>query len=359
MSMRAALFGDEPIPDETACLAWTVFPKGNLFMQLRDHLGMIYQNHQFLSLFSPTGQPALAPARLALVTIMQFIEGLSDRQAADAVRDRRSWKYALGLPLTDTGFDFSVLSEFRARLIAGNTEELLLTTMLDHLKTAGLIKARGSQRTDSTHVLSAVRSLSRLETVGETLRAMLEQIAAIAPAWLMLHITPDWFDRYSRRIEEYRLPKGTDARRSYAETIGRDGLVLILALAASTTPPEIVALPIVQTFRATWEAQYLMTDTTVKWRTAAELPVAGKRFDSPYDPEAHFGNKRTTTWNGYKVHLTETCDPDALHVITHVATTSAVTADAALPAQFMLSWHVGSCFPIPIWWMQGILMLNY
>ena len=119
----------------------------------------------------------MTPWRLALVTVFQFLEHLSDRQAADAVRARIDWKYALGLELTDPGFHFSVLGEFRARLVAGGAEHLLLDTMLEHFKARGLVKARGKQRTDSTHVLAAVHDLHLLELVAETLRATLDDFA--------------------------------------------------------------------------------------------------------------------------------------------------------------------------------------
>ncbi len=132
----------------TACL------EGSTFIQMRDVLGVLFEDSLFASLFPPDGQPALAPWRLALVTLMQFTEGLSDRQAAEAVRTRIDWKYALGLELEDEGFDFSVLCEFRARLIEGKAESLLFEAMLTHLKRQGLIKAGGQQRTDATHVLA-------------------------------------------------------------------------------------------------------------------------------------------------------------------------------------------------------------
>ena len=86
----------------------------------------IYTNDQFTALFPRRGKHAEAPGRLALATVLQFVEGLSDRQAADAVRGRIDWKYALGLSLTDPGFDHTVLSEFRSRLIDGGAERLLL-----------------------------------------------------------------------------------------------------------------------------------------------------------------------------------------------------------------------------------------
>src|SRR5262245_8177052 len=168
MSLRAPLAYS--IPEQTAQVAHAAFPKGNPYMRMRDALGPIYINPEFRALFSKTGQPAEAPAHLALVTIMQFAEGLSDGQAADAVRGRIDWKYALALELTDPGFDSSVLSEFRTRLIVGNAEYLLFETMVTLFREQGLVKARGKQRTDATHVLAAIHVLNRLECVGETLR---------------------------------------------------------------------------------------------------------------------------------------------------------------------------------------------
>src|SRR5688572_21283109 len=119
-----------PVPEETARVARAAFPSGNLYLRIRDALGAIYDDARFARLFAARGRPAEAPWRLALVTVLQFAEGLSDRQAADAVRGRIDWKYALGLELSDPGFDFSVLSEFRRRLIEGAAEHLLLDKLL-------------------------------------------------------------------------------------------------------------------------------------------------------------------------------------------------------------------------------------
>jgi transposase len=142
-----------PIPEETQRVARAAFPRGNLYMQVADRLGPIYHDMQFSALFPTRGQPAEAPARLALATLLQFAEGLSDRQAADAVRSRIDWKYVLGLDLTDPGFHHTVLSEFRTRLITGKAEQLLLEALLTLARVQGLLKARGRQRTDSTHVI--------------------------------------------------------------------------------------------------------------------------------------------------------------------------------------------------------------
>jgi len=159
----------DPIPSETARVARMVFPSGALAMQMRDELRPMYDDQLFADLFPTRGQLAEAPWRSAFVTVLQFIEGLSDRQAAQAVRRGIEWKHALSLELTGSGFHFSVLSEFRSRLIAGQAEERLLTTILEVFKARGWLKARGRQRSDSTHVLASIRTLNRLETVGETL----------------------------------------------------------------------------------------------------------------------------------------------------------------------------------------------
>src|SRR3954454_25003539 len=114
------------LPEDTARIARAAFPKGTPYLVLRDELGVIFTDEDFTDLFPQRGQSALAPWRLALVTVLQFRENLSDRQAAEAVRARIDWKYLLGLDLSDSGFDFSVLSEFRQRLLTGQAEQRLL-----------------------------------------------------------------------------------------------------------------------------------------------------------------------------------------------------------------------------------------
>ncbi len=158
------------IPAETVRVVRAAFPKGNLYIHLHDTLGTIYQDELFADLYPGRGQPAYAPWRLALVTVFQFMENLTDRQAADAVRSRLDWKYCLSLELTDAGFDHTVLSEFRTRLVALSAEERFLEAVLDLCKERGWLKTRGRQRTDSTHVLAKIRALNRAECVVETLR---------------------------------------------------------------------------------------------------------------------------------------------------------------------------------------------
>jgi transposase len=316
-----------PIPEETQRVARAAFPRGNIYMQVADRLGTLYHDTQFAALFPTRGQPAEAPARLALTTVLQFAEGLSDRQAADAVRSRIDWKYVLGLDLTDPGFHHTVLSEFRARLVAGEAEHLLLDTLLTLARTQGLLKTRGRQRTDSTHVLAAIRVLNRLERVGETLRAALTSLAVVAPAWVQALAPPEWYERYAHRVENYQMPKTDAARKALATVIGADGQMLLHAIDAAIEQPLLGEVPAVQTLRRVWAEQYVEVHGTLTWREVKDMPSPAELIASPYDPEARYSTKRAVEWIGYKVHLTETCDPATPRLIVNVETTPATTPD--------------------------------
>ena len=216
------------IPEETVEIAQASFPKGNVYMTMRDQLSLIYEDSKFADLFANDGQPGLPPGMLSLVTVMQYAEGLTDRQAAEAVRGRIDWKYALNLGIHDSGFHYSVLSEFRDRLIAGGQEADLLDNMLhQQWREQGLVKARGQQRTDSTAVLANIRQLNRLSCVGETMRRVLNDVSVVAPEWLLVQVSRDWFDRYGPRFDGYRLPKGKGEQEELRTTIGVDGRHLL------------------------------------------------------------------------------------------------------------------------------------
>ncbi len=240
-----------PVPDDTARVARAAFRRGNACLILRDRLGTLFTDADFADLYPKRGQPAYAPWRLALVTLMQFREGLSDRQAADAVRARIDWKYLLALDLADPGFDRSVFREFRGRLLGSAAAETLLARVLDAAREDGLLKARGRQRTGSTHVLAAIRTLNRVELVAETLRAALNDIATLAPDWLRALAPSEWHDRYDVRVEDMRLPEIGPKRDAFVVQVGADGFRLLDALAQADTPPEAAALPVVGWSRPT------------------------------------------------------------------------------------------------------------
>ena len=321
---------DTSVPEETVQIARAAFPGGNPYLTLREELGVIYTDDSFSALFAHRGRPAEAPGCLAMVTLLQFAEGLSDRQAADAVRGRIDWKYLLGLDLTDPGFDFSVLSEFRGRLVAGGLEEQLLSQLLTRFKARGVLKHRGRQRTDSTHVLAAVRALNRLECVGETLRYTLNALSEVAPQWVQAHVPVEWYERYKARFEHYRLPKSQTERQAFGLTVGMDGHLLLSTVYAADCPRAVRVHPAVEVLRQVWVQQYYIQGEKVLFRDAQSLPPSERLIRSPYDLEARFSCKRQTEWTGYKVHLTETCDEDQPHLITHVATTPATTPDGQM-----------------------------
>ncbi|MFJ8034752.1 transposase [Streptomyces sp. NPDC096032] len=205
-------------------------------MRLRDEFGDVFTGEAFASLFPRRGRPAVPPEALALVTVSQFAEGLSDRQAATAVRVRIDWKYALGLELTDAGFDYSVLSEFRARLVKGQMADELFEQVLRAAQERGLLKTSGRAPTDSARVRAAVRPVNHAEMVGETLRAALNALAAACPQWLASQVDAEWFDRYGHQVEEARLPRGKQKRQAWIEHAGADGMRLLEAVFSPQAP---------------------------------------------------------------------------------------------------------------------------
>lgn len=334
----------ESVPEQTVLVARAAFPKGNLYLSMRDELGTLFDDTDFAELFSRLGYPAVTPWRLALITIMQFLENLSDRQTAEAVRSRIDWKYLLGLELTDAGFDHSVLSGFRARLVAGEKQTLLLERLLERFREKKLLKVRGHQRTDSTHVLAAIRVMNRLELVTETMRAALNEVAAAAPEWLSKAALPEWFTRYGARAEQSRMPRTDPARETYARQVGEDGFYLLKLL--NDQQPALLKLAQVETLEKVWQRHYTrQEDGEVNWVANANLTKAATAIESPYETEARFSTKRDLTWTGYKVHLSETCDEGLPRLITNVHTTAATTQDVSCTADIQKSLQEKNLLP--------------
>jgi transposase len=264
------------------------------------------------------------------VTLFQDLEGLPDRQAAEAVRTRIDWKYALGLSLTDPGFDFSVLSEFRARLVEQSAAERLLDVLLEACQKNGWLAGGGRQRTDSPQVLARVRRLNRIDLVGETLRAALNALAEAAPDWLQEHRSPDWWERYALPFDVTGLAKSEAEREAMVLTGGQDGLTLLAALEAEPQVVWLREIPAMQTLQQVWKEHYQVREGTLLWRPRDDLPPARTLIASPSDLDARYALKRATEWVGYTVHLTETGDVDKPHLITQVMTTPAPSAESAV-----------------------------
>ena len=321
---------DHEIPEMTVEVAKAAFPKGNAVMKIRDELGPLFEDHEFAKLYPAIGQPSESPARLALVTILQFMENLTDREAADAVRSRIDWKYLLGLELTDPGFHYSVLSEFRQRLLEHSEEEILLNRILEQCEATGLLKGQSKQRTDSTRVLAKIRSLNRVELAGETMRRVLDDIAQIAPTWLQAHIKEDWGIRYGTPVDTHDIRKSKVKLEELAQTIGEDGHYLLAAIYQEDTPTKIRSLFTVEVLRRVWVQQYYLEEGQSYWRKRDEqgFPPSGTMIASPDDLDARYSSKYGVGWTGYKLHVTETCDPEEPRLITQVTTTEATVPDS-------------------------------
>jgi transposase len=352
MSMQPRPWPD--VPELTARMARSSSRKGNLAMRIRDELGEVYADARFTAAFGVRGRPGISPGQLMMTSVLQFSENLTDRQAAEAVRDRMTWKYALGLELEDPGFDASVLSEFRSRLVAGDLACVALDALLERLAGLGLVKAGGRQRTDSTHVLGAIRELNRLELAGETLRAALEALAVAAPDWLAGVISPSWQQAYGTRIDNLHLPESQARRQALMVRYGTDGYFLLEQAHGPAAPGWLPELPAVQALRRIWIQQFYrdVTDGLQEVRRREKLPEGDglppgrDSLISPYDLDARYSVKRDHGWGGYKVHFTETCDAPGTHasaspepgaglgdrpnLITGVATTEATVPDAAM-----------------------------
>ncbi|MBA2288247.1 MAG: IS1182 family transposase [Ktedonobacteraceae bacterium] len=326
----------DPIPEETAQVARKAFPKGTLPMHLRDALGSVYHDEEFADLFATRGRGAYSPWRLAVVTVLQRVYNLTDRQAAEEVAGRLDWKYALSLPLEDAGFDFSVLCEFRDRLVNHDAVERLLGPIVRLGVERGWLKARGHQRTDSTHVLAAVRRLSWLEAAGETMRLALTALAEQEEAWLRTVLDPGWLDRYVHRFEQARFPKAQRAQQGLEQQVGQDILALLLHVRAASTPQRIRDLPALRLLEQVFAQHYEQHEERAQWRDDPPFG-AQERIATPHDVHARYSHKRETTWVGYKVHLRETCDqePHLPHLIVAVHTSRATVPDSAVSEQML------------------------
>lgn len=320
------------IPEETKRIAQAVHRKGNVYMQVRDELDGMVSDAMFADLYAEMGRPSVSPSCLVLVLIMQYMAGYSDRQAAEAARDKISWKYALSLEMTDVGFDASILSDFRGRLLEHEGGSRLFEQVLSHLSEKALLKGHLKQRSDATHVIASVRNLNRLELVGESLRSCLNRLAQVDPEWLGRVLPQSWIDRYSRRFDEWHLPKQEMQRQALAEQIGQDGMDLLTMLYSQAALSPLRSLKEVEIVRQIWLQQFYWDEADqVRLRDPKQTPQGAQLIQSPFDVEARYTHQVSgKRWLGYKTHWTETCDPDEPRIITHVLTTVATDQDVGV-----------------------------
>jgi transposase len=310
----------EPDPQVAAAIAAKYRGKRArpLAVLVRDRLGQWLRDEDFAAAFGVRGRPGWFPSRLALVTVLQRAEQLTDRAAAEAVRTRLDWQYLLGLGLDEPGFDHSVLSEFRAKVARAQREQVVLDALVAKLAAGGLVRAGGKQRADSTHVLAAVAALNRLELAGESVRAAVEALAAAHPDWLGQRVcVSDWTSRYGIPVTSWRPPASKKQQDELAVAYAKDGYALLEAVYDQAAPGWLREIPAVDVLRRVLVQNYTRVisgdGTEVIRRREKEpdgdgLPPGHRRIGSPYDTDARWAAKRDTFWLGYKLHVTETCD---------------------------------------------------
>jgi len=315
--------------NEMSELGHKLLTADNPYRYVGDHIYPRLNEADFAYLYPATGQSAESPVDLILVTVFQFMESLPDRAAAEAVRLRLDWKYALHLPLDDAGFNFSVLSEFRDRLLAHQAERLLFDQVVAWLQQAGLIKTRSRQRTDSLSVLTKVRDLSRLELVLESLRLAVRAIVAAEQDWACAHLPFSWEQQYGQRAVEYQMSEAQ--RADLEQSVGRDGFWLLDGLDAPTTPTGLRDLEAVQLLRQVWAQKFVRDTSGVVWRPAGHYD-GHTEIHTPHDPEARWSAKRGQGTVGYRLQVTDTDADGAPHLLTDIALTPHTHADVtALP----------------------------
>ncbi len=162
----------------------------------------------------------------------------------------------------------------------------------------------------------------------------LNQLSDVVPTWVQQHVPPAWYTRYGLRSDQARLPKDASKREALARQIGAEGYQLLEWVRTSDPALGLRELPALEALRRIWLQQYYRCTVpgleALRWRAGDEQPPAAVRIASPYDLEARYSSKRETHWVGYKVHLTETCDPDQPDLITQIITTPATTPDGVM-----------------------------
>ncbi len=319
-----------PMPKETGRVGLILLDEKSPYRLIGDNLFENLNEADFADLYPAEGQPGLSPVILAFVTAFQFMEKLPDRQAAESLRMRLDWKYALHLPLEYGGFDFSVLSEFRDRLIAGKAEGRVFERLVERIRAMGLVKERGKQRTDSIAMLTKVRNLSRLELVVETLRLAVGAVVKAEHEWSEEVLPPFWEDKYGERFVMQRYSE--KEWKEYETNIGNDGQWLLKRLENGSAPAGLKDLPAVQILKIVWAQQFREAEGQMVYQDLKTYD-GHTQIQTPHDPEARYSKKRHAEWVGDKVQVTETEDDGYPHIITDIVGTGSNQTDyEELPA---------------------------
>ena len=340
-----------PMPEETRRIGESLLDEDDPYRLIGEQLFATLNEEEFGDLYSSEGKPGISPVILAFVSVFQFMERLADRQAVQALRMRLDWKYALQLPLGYKGFDFSVLSEFRDRLLEGQAEGRVFEKLVEQIRKLGLIKEYGKQRTDSIAMLTKVRRLCRLETVVETLRLALVAIVGADREWSEAVIPPSWEEKYGERFMRQRYSE--KEWKDYEEHIGEEGQWLIQRLEKGGAPAELQNLPEVQVLKTVWTQQFREEAGQMAY-TDLKKYDGRTQIQSPHDPEARWSRKRNFEWTGDKVQVTETEDEDYPHIITTFWPPAAIGQTMKSCPPFKNDWNNDNASLPNNMWMRAI-----
>ena len=313
-----------PMPTDTEVVGKVILDESSAYRLIGENLFNKFYEWDFVDFYSVEGKPCISPVILAFVTVFQFMEKLPDRQAAESLRMRIDWKYALHLPLTYAGFDYSVLSEFRDRLLEHHAEGMVFEQLVREFRALGLIKQRGRQHSDSIAMLMRVRHLSRLELVVETLRLAVGAALQVNRGWTEEVVPPSWEELYGERFVMQRHRREEWAE--YDKHVGEDGKWFLALVEGESAPAELKNLSEVQVLKAVWAQQFQEAQGKIMYQVGTTYD-GHTQIQTPHDPEARYSRKRIQEWIGGKVQVTETDDEEYPHIITDIAGTCSSETD--------------------------------
>lgn len=331
-----------PMPQETEKVGKAILKEESPYRLIGERLFERFHEQDYADLYSPEGKPGISPVVLAFVTVFQFMEKLPDRQAAESLRMRMDWKYALRLSLAYEGFDYSVLSEFRDRLLEHEAEGRVFEQLVGEFRAMGLIQERGRQRTDSIAMLMSVRRLSRLELVVETLRLAVGASLKADREWVEKVIPPSWEERYGERfvLQRHRREEWVE----HDKHVGEDGQWFLARVEGAGAPAEIRSLPEVRVLKTVWAQQFREAEGKIVYQAGTSYD-GHTQIQTPHDPEARYSRKRIQEWVGGKVQVTETDDEGYPHIITDIAGTCSSRTDYEALAEIQERLEERGCLP--------------
>jgi transposase len=321
MSLQWQLSRDVPV--DTAALGQRLLPEGNLYRQIGDRFNELFPDESVFEAFHDvTGRGVIPRLLVALVTVLQMMEKVPDRVAAEWVVSRVDWKYALHLPLGFAGFHFTNLNHWRGLLAKNQDERLFFDELVNKLQAGGLIKNRGKMRTDSTHILAVVQRLGQMELVTESVRVALAATTEVASDWVEQTVPRGFQETYGERQHEYGL-SGNEIHRRLVQA-GKDGFWLLDQVDKSS-PQVVRMLSEIEVLRKVLRQQF---PAGSEHPPASKRPTGGQIIESPHDAEARRATKRSQSWTGYKAQVTETCDEDQPSLIVDIEVTGALENDS-------------------------------